>query len=160
MIIITGMLFLLTLPFFIYWVGKETPLKKHVVIILETIAIGTLIFSSVLVLLDISYIIKGGQLYEGEPLFISSRSKGTITLSNGEDEYWMEVMFGKDHTEGDVYVLPHTGLVYKIETYDIIDLLVGDKGYHIMQFGVMSLTFLVFAIIFGSIAIKAWYKWS
>ncbi|MBQ8002026.1 MAG: hypothetical protein IJ297_01130 [Clostridia bacterium] len=160
MIIIIGMLFLLIIPFFIYWVGKETPLKKHVVIILETIAIGILIFSSVLVALDIPYIIEGGQLYEGEPLYMYV-AKGTASLENDNVSYWMESSTFLDvNPEADIYVLPHTHLVYRIANNSIYDILLDRPAYHIKAFGTLSLTLLLFEIVFLVMTIKAWHKWS
>ncbi len=159
MVIITGMLFLLTMPFFIYWCGKETPLKKHNVIILETVAIGVLIFSSVLVALDIPYIIKGGQLYEGEPLYLYV-ANGTASLENENVAYWLENSTFLDvNPEADIYVLPHTHLVYRIENKGIADILLDRPAYHIKDFGSLSLTLLLFEIVFLVMTIKAWHKW-
>ncbi len=160
MIIITGMLFLMTIPFFIYWTGKETHLKKHVVIILEAMAIGTLIFASVLVALDIPYIMEGGQLYEGEPLYVSV-AKGCASLESDNVSYWMEsVTFPDLNPQADIYVLPHTHLVYRIENNSISDILLNRPSYHIKDFGTFSLTLLLFEILFLVMSIKAWYKWS
>ena len=159
MIIITGLLFLFTLPFFIYWCGKETPLKKYLVIVLEVIAIGALIFSSVLVALDIPYIIEGGQLYEGEPLCVTHK-RVAVTIENSEDAYWFEegIMFD-DVAGGDVYVLPHTHLVYRIQTNDLIHILTNNNEYNAMNPGSLSVFLFVCIIAMWGYVIKSWIKW-
>lgn len=159
MIIVAGLLFLFTLPFFIYWCGKQTPLKKYMVIILEVIAIGTLIFSSVLVMLDIPYIIEGGQLYEGEPLSVTHR-RVTVKIENDEDSYWFEDRINFDNLSGrDVYVLPHTHLVYRIQTNNLVHILTNNNEYNTMQPGSLSLFFFVCVIAMWGYMIKSWIKW-
>ncbi len=161
MIIITGILFLLTLPFFIYWIGKEAPLKKYIVIILEVIAIGALTFGSVPIALDIPYIIKGGQLYEGKPLHMNTNvARKVDSLGNDSVTYYMDSRYINVRDGADIYVLPHTRLVYKIENNDIMEKVIQRPTYHIKTFGPMSLEFLVSAIMLFGVSIWLWYKWS
>lgn len=153
MIIIVGILLLLTLPFFIYAVYKTVPIKKHMFIIYEVIAVAVLLFCSTLVVLDIPYIINGGQFYDDGPLYYM----GKVEIGNGNDTYWLtKDLFGDDVAEAKVYVLPHTHLVYKIETNDFFD----PVPYHIMDFSMFAMMLIVLEGIFLWGVIDAWYKWS
>lgn len=162
MIIITKTLFLLSIPFFVYWCGKEIPsLKKCIIAILEVVAIGALILNSTLVILDIPYIIKGGQLYEGEPLYMNTdAARKADSLGNDNVTCYMDSLYLNISDGADVYVLPHTHLVYKIENNDIMEAVLQRPTYHIKNFGTRSLVFLVSAIMFFGVLIKVWYKWN
>ncbi|MBQ6795583.1 MAG: hypothetical protein IJO83_05505 [Clostridia bacterium] len=162
MILITGMLFLLSVPFFIYWCGKEIPkMKKWVIVTLEVIAIGFLVFNSVMVILDIPYIIKGGQLYEGEPLYMDTNAGRRFdSVGNDSVTYYMDSNYLEVSGGADIYVLPHTRMVYKIENNSIVEAVLQRPAYHIKNFGEMSFVNLVAAIMFFGLSIWSWYKWN
>ncbi len=162
MIIITEMLFLLSVPFFIYWCGKNIPkLKRWVIAILEVIAIGVLVFNITLVVLDIPYIIKGGQLYVGEPIYMNTNVGRKIdSIGNDNVTYYMDSLYLNVSDGADIYVLPHTHLVYKIENNDIMEAVLQRPAYHIKNFGTGSFTLLVSAIMFFGVSVVLWYKWN
>ena len=160
MIIITELLFLLSVPFFIYWCGKNIPkLKRWVIAILEVIAIGVLVFDCVMVILDIPYIIKGGQLYEGEPLYMNTNvGRKLDSIGNANVTYYMDSLYLEVSDGADVYVLPHTRLVYKIENNDIMEAVLQRPAYHVKNFGEGSLALLVAAIMLFGVSVVLWYK--
>lgn len=126
MIIITGMLLLLTIPFFIYAIYKTTPIRKHIFIMYEIIAAAVLLFCSTLVVLDIPYIIKGGLKCDEAVVYTESQRWGSIVEIESGKKYWssdghryggpdwLKSLKNAEEGEVEIYVLPHTRLIFKV----------------------------------------------
>lgn len=126
MIIISVMLLLLTIPFFIYSIYKCNPMKKHTFIIYEIIAVAVLLFCSTFVVLDIPYIIKGGLKCDEAVIYTESHRYGTTVETQSGKRYWasdgqqygnpawVTSLNAAEEGEVELYVLPHTRLVYKV----------------------------------------------
>lgn len=113
----------MTIPFLIYWM----PLKKWMKVLFQTAAIGVLIFATVLIALDVPYIIKGGLKCDEAVIYTESHKSGTTVETQSGKRYWSSdgTQYGNpewvtslntaEEGEVELYVLPHTRLIYKVK---------------------------------------------
>lgn len=144
MIIIAGMLLLLTIPVFIYARCKSDAVKKPIFIMCEIVAVAVLIFGSTLVVLDVPYIINGGLKCEADVVYTNSYKHGTTVKTADGKKYWASdgqqygnpawVTSLKAAEEGEVelYVLPHTHLIYKVKQVRsrLLEKIIEDGSYN------------------------------